>query len=285
MTLAPLSTADARLPGSRYGGHTIQTEGGGALTCYGEPGDRCQCGALLSKYNPRDACNCCGGGAKRKRRTSASADGAVVTSAAPESCRVSQEAIEVAARTRQTTKQISDAVRQYAETHQWNAYFTAKDCATVVGCGESTAKKRLTRLVESGLLESSPRLGYARRQRGGIVKDSPADSQSSDNAPEPLREQTPDASAPDSAGPALQASPASGGVYQGDKDYQQYTAASSDDIAEAMRRTSNFDSEAMTVDWFRPPAPRLTEAAVIGWFEDAGRVERRRVLDYLLERW
>lgn len=266
MSVAVTDTRAPRPPGSRFHAHTALTP----KTRKHAPGRVCAtpgCGTILRSTNPDQTCDPCQRKARRARETQ-------------------KEAVTLAAgKQQQKTKQISDAVRQYAETHQWNAYFTAKDCATVVGCGESTAKKRLTRLVESGLLESSPRLGYARRQRGGIVKDSPADSQSSDNAPEPLREQTPDASAPDSAGPALQASPASGGVYQGDKDYQQYTAASSDDIAEAMRRTSNFDSEAMTVDWFRPPAPRLTEAAVIGWFEDAGRVERRRVLDYLLERW
>lgn len=313
MSIALADTRAPRTPGSRYGSQVLS--GSGSAKLYGEPGDRCRCGALLSKYNSVDACNCCGGGSKRKRRTSASADGSVVTTAAPESCRVSQEAIDMAAEQRREARDLRDGIEAFARENG-EGWFTSAQCQVAVDCANSAARRHLGDLVKSGVLESSTRKGYRLRRdvvaerpvkvssegeksakAPDTVKDEAADRQGSEPetapdidydpapdtspapAPDPPSGAAPDAAASDSASPELQGPPSFG--------EHEYTAASPEDIAEAMRRACTAADETITVDWAetRIGCTRLTEAAVIGWFEDAGRVERRRVLDYLLERW
>lgn len=98
-------------------------------------------------------------------------------------------------------------------------------------------------------------------------------------APDPPSGATPDAAASDSASPELQGPPSFG--------EHEYTAASPEDIAEAMRRACTAADETITVDWFETRIGRIemSESGVIGWFEDALPAERVRLLSYIWDRW
>lgn len=81
VTLAPLSTADARLPGSAYGSHTAYRASVVAPTDYGR--DRIgECGHILCRYNPGPECWPCEY-ARNRHDPSASAGAEGVTNAAP----------------------------------------------------------------------------------------------------------------------------------------------------------------------------------------------------------
>ncbi|HEY5472077.1 MAG TPA: hypothetical protein VIK32_02690 [Candidatus Limnocylindrales bacterium] len=170
MTLAAASTAAPRPPGSKYGGHSGCS---GAACCYGELGDRCACGGLLSAYNPRDRCNLCGGGKKRSRRrgASTSAHGEAVTSAAPAPRHIPGEEIDMAAEQRRVKKQRQEDALAYLQRDK--GWHSGPEVAAAIGVPKGSIFGILGRMVGDGKLESRNSAkggGYRLRATGGVVK-------------------------------------------------------------------------------------------------------------------
>jgi len=150
VTLAAPSTAAPRVPGSKWGGHNGCS---GTAHYFGEPGDRCPCGGLLSAYNTRDRCNLCGGGKKRARRRGApaSAHGTAVTTAAPAPRHNLGEEIEMAARERRDRKEKEAESLAYLQDGYWH---TGLEVANAIGVPRGSVSGILGRLVGDGKLES-----------------------------------------------------------------------------------------------------------------------------------
>lgn len=272
MTLAPLSTADARLPGSRYGGHAALTP----RPRKHAPGRVCAtpgCGTILRSTNPDQTCDPCQRKARRARETQ-------------------KEAVTLAAgKQQQKTVEREAKILAYLADGEWHH---ARACAEAIGFTTDGTKHLLQGMASDGLIEGGGRGGKGYRLRQDVaakasasVKDEAADCQVSEPAPDtspapapdPPSGATPDAAASDSASPELQGPPSFG--------EHEYTAASPEDIAEAMRRACTAADETITVDWAETRIGRIemSESGVIGWFEDALPAERVRLLSYIWDRW
>lgn len=142
-------TPTPRLPDSCHG-HAVQ---------YGEPGDRCVCGARLSSYNEYDACQCCLGERgvrarkRQKRRAPASACSEAVPTAAPEPRRVSREVLEMAAEERRKYGDVKGRVWAIMDDGHWHG---GTELAGIIGCSDSTVCYHLQRMAESGACETRP---------------------------------------------------------------------------------------------------------------------------------
>lgn len=153
---------------------------GGGPTVYGAPGDRCpECDVLLSKYNPVDHCNQCGGGKLRpKRGAEASACSAAAPLAAPEPRRVPQEDFDMAVAQRQETSASKAAVvAALTDTYQ-----TAPAIAHAAACKEALAYYHLARLRDCGRVEHKMGAGGGYRLRQDAAAKAAAAK--CDNGPE-----------------------------------------------------------------------------------------------------
>jgi len=203
VTLAPLSIADARLPGSRYGGHTALTP----RPRKHAPGRVCAtpgCGTILRSTNPDQTCDPCQRKARRARETQ-------------------KEAVTLAAgKQQQKTVEREAKILAYLADGEWHH---ARACAEAIGFTADGTKHLLQGMASDGLIEGGGRGGKGYRLRqdvvakaSAVVKDAAADCQVSEPAPDTSPAPAPDppsGATPDAAASAPQTPsgpPAFGGM-------------------------------------------------------------------------